>query len=143
MARCVAASRVLPLRVARHAAEATVRWADLTFQSETMSAYQQTWRELRIRQGALLLSILAFATIPFVVSLFSRNDNPALVAAVALAILAVAAGVWHHALRCPACGKYFFRRWDANGPTGYQNPFTSRCLNCGCPIGATTWEPKL
>jgi hypothetical protein len=44
--------------------------------------------------------------------------------------LLIAATVWHDRFRCPACAELFFRRLL------YGNPFTTKCLNCGCRIGS-------
>ena len=105
--------------------------------------FEETWRALATRQLALVAAVAAFVLLPMTVSLVRRDDEWTLPLAAALALIAVGVGVWHHQVRCPACNQFFFREVSPNGvPTGGQNPFTRKCVNCSCPIGATDWPQK-
>lgn len=53
--------------------------------------------------------------------------------AITMGIVYLAAGMWHSRFQCPACRERFFQH------KGFSNLFASKCMNCGCRIGATKW----
>jgi len=103
--------------------------------------FEQTWRALHIRQASLVGSVVLLALIPLTLAEFRMTERFALPVAAFLAFVAFGVGVWHHQLRCPACGQFFFRYVRDDVPIGSQNPFARRCVNCSCPIGVSAWLP--
>jgi len=99
---------------------------------DTENAWE-SYRRINFAFWGMLLFSIPFVLVAFAFALVFRLSEAAIVPFLAIYVVTwLGVGLGRSLFQCPQCGNSFFM---GTGPMRFYHPFSSKCVNCGCPVG--------